>query len=260
MTLTLTQTLTISGATGDISDGQVAGGSGTGKLPGMALIETKGGDLSDVEILWLGDSHARRIFYAAPDSTTVATGYAWLAYQQGWEGVLEDVVAQVTNSGGAPRVFISLGGRSIGVAGLAHNEVVCHLMEVVKKFVNQGVHTTIMELPFSTDPTCHLETWRTSCAIRGINTLLLGSSPAAGLLLQTVNTGDDMTEPLGLGSNFPLKRDTRKYTDAVQLKDVAYKEIWDETIKENAKTHSPNPRTPGWWCAATSPRWRPPQG
>ena len=205
-------------------------------------IETKGGDLSDVEILWVGDSHAKRIYFAAPDSTTVATGYAWLAIQRGWEGVLDDIVGQVTNSGGAPRVFLSLGSRCIGVAGMTHGETICYLLEVVKRFTNQGVSITILELPFSSDTFSHLETWRASCAIRGINTLILGSSPAAGLLLQCITTGGDNTEPLGLGNSFPMKRDVRKYADTVHLKDCQYKEIWDETIKENAKNMFSDPK------------------
>ena len=216
--------------------------SGSGKIPGRVHIETKGGDLSDVEILWVGDSHAKRIYFSAPDGTSVATGYAWLAIQHGWEGVLDDIVGQVTNSGGSPRVFLSLGSRSVGVTGLTHAEVICYLLEIMKRFVNQGISITILELPFSSDSATHWETWRVSCAVRGINTLILGSSPAAGLLLQCITTGEDNTEHLGLGSDFPMKRDVRKYADAVHLKDSQYKEIWDETIKENAKSSFSEPK------------------
>ena len=233
--------ITISGAIGDTGDdGSVSGA--TGRIPGRVHIETKGGDLSDVQILWVGDSHAKRIFFAAPDDPAVATGYAWLAIQQGWEGVLDDIVGQVSNSGGAPRVFLSLGSRGIGVAGLTHSEVLCYLLEVAKRFINQGVSFTLMELPFGCNTTHHLETWRTSCAVRGINTLILGSSPAAGLLLQTVTSREDKTQPLALGSSFPMRRDISKYADLVHLRDPAYKEVWDETLKENTKNSFSDPK------------------
>ena len=64
-----------------------------------------------MKVLWLGDSHTKRMFGMVPDNTPIPVGYAWLAIQRGWEKVLEDIVAQVSGMHVAPRVFLSIGGR-----------------------------------------------------------------------------------------------------------------------------------------------------
>ena len=202
------------------------------RLPGRAHVDTKGGDISDVVIFWLGDSHCKRMYLSVPEDTPVAVGYAWLAIQPGWESVLDDVVGQLANCGASPRIFLSLGGRMITVSGMDHSQVKTYLLEVAKKWINQGFSMTIMELPFGADQDEHVETWRTTCLIRGINTLLLESSPAAGLMLQSVTTRGDRSAALGLGDEFPMRRDLNKFADQVHLRDENYLEVAEETLKE----------------------------
>ena len=207
-----------------------------------AYIDLKGGDLSDVAVFWLGDSHARRTFQAVEDSTLTAVAYAWLAIQPGWEDVLEDVISQVTACGGAPRMFLSLGGRSITVGRTDHSNVAEVFLEIAKRCVTVGIPVTIMELPFGTDQGTHEEIWRLSCVVRGLNTLLLGSSPAAGLMLKTVTTRTDRSAPLGLSADFPMRRDTTSLSDHVHLRTLHYREVAEATLKEFAESSSSDPK------------------
>ena len=201
-------------------------------MPGGQEIEVKGGPLNSVRVLWLGDSHAKRMFRSVPDNTPIPVGYAWLTIKRGWETVLDDIVAQVAGMNVAPRVFLSIGGRLIGLSGMRHNQVLVYILEIVKKWSNQGVDVTVMELPFSREPRNGPETWRTTCAIRGINTHLLNSSPAAGLLTQSVTTRGDRSTALGLGGDFPMFRDTAKFADGVHLRDQFYMEVAEATLRE----------------------------
>ena len=211
---------------------------------GKAIISVKGGDVSDLAVLWLGDSHAKRIFSAIPEKSAAAAGYAWLAIQHGWVEILEDVVGQVADCGGAAKVFVSLGSRLINVSRADHRQVVDYLLEISKKWVGQGFSVTLMELPFGTDHSAHVEIWRANCAIRGINSILLGSSPAAGLLMRSVTTRTDKSARLGLGEDFPMLRDVQNYADLVHLRDVCYLDIWNEVIMEFQKNGFNDPKDP----------------
>ena len=195
-------------------------------------------------IMWLGDSHARRTFNAVPENTPITVAYAWLAIQMGWEEVLDDIVAQVTNCGAAPRVFLSIGTRTICVSKMDHNQVTCYILEIMKRWVSQGVSLTIMELPFGGDRRGHEEVWRTTCMVRGLNTHILESSPAAALMMQTVTTRGDQSAPLGLGNNFPMYRDVAKFADRVHLRDPYYQEIAEETVKEMDANGLCEPKAP----------------
>ena len=212
--------------------------------PRTAHVETKGGDLSDVAILWLGDSHAKRAFMAIPDNPAVTVAYAWLAFQPGWEETHNSVVAQVADCGAAPRVFLSLGSRMLTVTGMKSTEVKVVLLEITKRWFNQGIPVTIMELPFGADRQAHLEVWRTSCLIRGMNSLLLGSSPAAGLMMATVTTRGDQSSALGLGPGFPMRRDSTKFADQVHLKDPYYAEVAEEVLREFSDNTYEDPKAP----------------
>ena len=225
------------------SSSQSSGGTGPG-VGGKAIISTKGGDVSDLAVLWLGDSHAKRIFTSIPEKSAAAAGYAWLAIQHGWKEILEDIVGQVADCGGAAKIFVSLGSRLINVSRANHRQVVDCMLEIAKKWVGQGFSITLMELPFGTDRTTHVETWRTNCAIRGINTVLLGSSPAAGLLMRSVTTRTDKSAQLGLGDQFPMLRDISNYADLVHLRDSCYLEVWNETLTEFQKNGFNDPRDP----------------
>ena len=59
---------------------QLAGRTGAAR---RAYIDLKGGDLSDVAVFWLGDSHARRTYQAVTDDTITAVAYTLLAIQPG---------------------------------------------------------------------------------------------------------------------------------------------------------------------------------
>ena len=239
--------MNISGATkAQGSSSQSSGGTGTGAAgtTGKAVISTKGGDVSDLAILWLGDSHARRVFAAVPEKTAAAAGYAWLAVQQGWENILDDIVGQIADCGGAAKVFLSLGSRLLNVSRLDHSQVTEYLLEIMKKWVGQGFSITIMELPFGTDRSSHVEIWRLNCTIRGLNSVLLGSSPAAGLMMQSVTATPGKTAELGLGDSFPMARNVANYSDLVHLRDASYAEVWEETLKEFQKNGFNDPKDP----------------
>ena len=201
-------------------------------MPGGQEIFVKGGPLGSIKVLWLGDSHAKRMFGMVPDNTPIPVGYAWLAIQREWEKVLEDIVAQVSGIQVAPRVFLSIGGRLITVSGTKHNQVLVYILEILKKWTNQGVDVTVMELPFSRDQWANREIWRTTCAVRGINTHLLNSSPAAGLMMKTVTTRGDRSTSLGLGREFPMFRDVMNFSDGIHLRDQHYMEVAEATLRE----------------------------
>ena len=222
---------------------EAAGGAG-GAGPRTAHVETKGGDLSDVAILWLGDSHAKRAYMSVPENPAVAVAYSWLAFQPGWETIHNSIVSQVADCGAAPRVFLSLGSRMLTVAGMRCMEVKVVLLEIAKKWFNQGIPLTVMELPFGADQVAHVETWRLTCLIRGMNSLILGSSPAASLMMQTVTTRGDQSSALGLGDEFPMRRDITKFADQVHLKDPYYTEVAEEVIREFMENTYEDPKTP----------------
>ena len=183
-----------------------------------------------------------------------------MAIKRGWESVLDDVVAQVAGINVAPRVVLSIGGRLIGLSGMNHNQVMVYILEIVKKWTNQGVDVTVMELPFGREPRNGPETWRTTCAIRGINTHLLNSSPAAGLLMQSVTTRGDRLTTLGLGESFPMFRDAAKFVDSVHLRDQFYMEVAEATLREYDTNRFSDPKEAWTMVAGAVQRLEVPPG
>ena len=60
--------------------------------------------------------------------------------------------------------------------------------------------------------------------------------------MRTVTTRGDDSSPLGLGQEFPMRRDNLKFSDQVHLKDQFYAEVADEIIAEFNDTSYEDPK------------------